>query len=116
MNRRQAEILEQMEQANKNLPTGGIKMTKLKWAGVKYMTKSTLQKAFHTEEDIQKYLEANPQYTINQRFGHTKMINVEFYERAYAFTEVNHMGYRIPKRWLTDEEVEEYLKDPNATI
>lgn len=112
MNRlRQEAIKEEMRQADKLGLEGGEKMTISNWTNVRYTTKSTLQKAFNTEEEIQEFLKQNPQYVINQRFGHTKMINVDFYERAYAFTHTNHMGYRVPKSWLTDEEVEQYLKE-----
>jgi len=88
-----------------------------KWKGVKHVLKSQHQKSFWTEEEVQQYLKGNPHLTINQRFGFdTQKINVEFYERAWAVTEMNPMGYHVPKRWLTEEEVEEYLKDPKATI
>ena len=87
-----------------------------KWRGVKYAIKEQQQKSFHTEEEIQQYLVDNPQYVINQRFGFgTKMINLEFYERGYAVMD-NSTGYNIPKRWLTPDEVEEYLKAPKAVV
>lgn len=112
---RRYELEQQMAAADKNLYREGEKIPMKKWAGVRYTTKSQLQKAFHTEEDIQKFLEDNPQYEINQRFGHgTAMINVEFYERGYAVMRPGFNGRLAPHRWLTPEEVEEYLKDPTA--
>ena len=76
-----------MAATDKNIYRECEKITMPKWAGVRHITKSQLQKAFHTEEDIQKFLEDNPQYEINQRFGHCiAIINVEFYEHDYALT------------------------------
>ena len=90
----------------------GEKIIMEKWAGVQFVIKSQLTRHFNNEEELQNFLLKNPQYTINQRYGHwTEKINVEFYERAYAVTELNPYGYRVPIRWLTEEEVTEYLKD-----
>lgn len=90
----------------------GGKLNKSKWAGVQYVLKSQLTRHFDNEEELRVFLQQNPQYTSNQQFGHgTEKINVELYEYAYGFTELNNLGYRVPKSWLTEEEVTEYLKD-----
>lgn len=116
MKRVQQEAMkEEMARTNKTGMEGGIKMEIPKWAGVQQMIKSQTQQSFATEDELQEFLEANPQYEINQRFGfNTKSINVEFYERGYGFTAINAGGYRAVHRWLEPEEVEEYLKDPTA--
>lgn len=116
MNRlQQAAMREEMERTNKMGMEGGIKMVIPKWAGVKYTIKSQTQQSFETEDALQKFLKANPQYEINQRFGiGTRYINVEFYERGYAIMGPGFNGRPAPQRWLTPEEVEEYLKDPTA--
>ncbi len=109
---RRYELEEQFKAADKKTYLEGEKIIMNKWAGVKEMVKSQVQKHFNTEEELQQFLKENPQYTINQRFGfYTKMINVVLYERGYAFTKQNEIGYRVPTRWLTAEEVEEYLKE-----
>lgn len=101
---RQADMRSMREGEKIQTKKGLIPMAKL-------MRKSQIQMSFKTEEELQQYMEQNPQYEINQRFGfHTERINVEFYERAYAETEVSPMGYLVPKRWLTDAETQEYLK------
>ncbi|MCK1997967.1 hypothetical protein MPH47_12150 [Psychrobacillus psychrodurans] len=116
MKRLQQEAMrEEMVQVNKTGMDGGIKMSIPKWAGVKYTVKSQTQQSFETEEELQKFLKANPQYEINQRFGiNTRYINVEFYERGYAVMGPGFNGRLAPQRWLEPEEVEEYLKDPTA--
>lgn len=116
MKRVQQEAMrEQMEQANKTGMAGAIKMEIPKWAGVKYAVKQTLQKSFATEEELQAFLEANPKYEINQRFGFgSQNINVDFYERSYGILGKGFDGRFSVQRWMTPEEIEEYLKDPKA--
>lgn len=81
-----------------------------KWAFVKQMIKSQTQMSFDSEDELDRFMKDNPQYEINQRFGqHTKHINLEFYERAYAKTNMGPSGYRLVTHWLTEEETEEYL-------
>jgi len=122
MNRlRQEAIREEMVQADKASfsRTEYKDMEKIplpKWRNVKLSLKSQTTKSFNTEEEIQKFLADHPELTINQRFGFgSSMINVEFYERAYGEVD-NSTGYNTVRRWLTDEEVVEYLKDPKATL
>lgn len=116
MNRlRQEAIKEEMVASNKTGMEGGVKMEKPKWAGVKYTIKEQTQQSFATEEALQQYLKANPQLEINQRYGFgTQHINVEFYERGYGVMGPGFNGRPVVQRWLTDEEVAEYLKDPKA--
>lgn len=87
-----------------------------KWTGVQKMIKHEFKRTFSSEEALDQFLQENPSYEIQQRFrfledGSGKP-KVSLIERAYAVTEVNGGGYRVPKRWLSDEEVTEYLKDP----
>lgn len=109
---RRYELEEEFKEADKKTYLEGEKIIMSKFNGVKQMIKESLQKHFQTEEELQQFLRDNPQYVINQRFGHgTKMINVELYDRGYAYTKQNAVGYRVPDRWLTEEEVTEYLKE-----
>lgn len=101
---RQADMRHMREGEKIQTKKGSIPMAKL-------MIKSQTQNSFKTEEELQQYLEQNPQYEINQRFGfHSENINVEFYERAYAETEVSRAGYLVPKRWLTEGETQAHLE------
>lgn len=84
-----------------------------KWAGVKHAVKTQLRMSFSTNEELHQYLNDNPQYVLNQKYGHTEPFQAELLERAYGFTE-NKAGYSVVTRWLTEEEVTEYLKDPKA--
>jgi hypothetical protein len=114
MKRVQQEAMREIMQ-RANTVDGGVKMDIPKYAGVKHTVKEQTQMSFATEEELQAYLDDNPQYEINQRFGFgTKSINVEFYERGYGVMGKGFNGVFSVQRWLTPEEIEEYLQDPKA--
>lgn len=115
-NAKRYEMQKQFELANQNHNEKGEKITMKKWATVNKMIKTEINRAFENDEALQKYLNDNPHLELNQIYSRSASgyLSVTIYEKGYAETGRNNYGYRVPTRWLTDEEVEEYLKDPTA--